>query len=193
MKKTIVLLAITAFLTVPKAANAESAFSIKSLFPFVFKEQKVVVPIENTNTANTQLPVSEEQTDLLDVSVTPPTFFFQRKTVVADLEHIFERLSLANDQTKTAALLLAKNGLDTAQAQTALAQTTLSLAEARLSLNTLAEATQGVSSGIFSTDQTTFKEQVIGIQAQLTAVRTSLITALSLLKGAVDNHPVMLQ
>lgn len=193
MKKTIVLLAITAFLTVPKAAHAESAFSIKSLFPFVSKEQKMIVPIENTDTANTQLPVSEEQTDLLDVSVTQPTFFFQRKTVVADLEHIFERLSLANDQTKTAALLLAKNGLDTAQAQTALAQTTLSLAEARLSLNTLAEATQGVSSGIFSTDQTTFKEQVIGIQAQLTAVRTSLITALSLLKGAVDNHPVMLQ
>ncbi|MCC6198878.1 hypothetical protein IT401_01530, partial [Candidatus Nomurabacteria bacterium] len=185
--------ALTAFLTVPQAANAVSDFSIMSLFPFVFKEQKVVVPIENTNTANTQLPVSEEQTDLLDVSVTPPTFFFQRKTVVADLEHIFERLSLANDQTKTAALLLAKNGLDTAQAQTALAQTTLSLAEARLSLDTLAEATQGVSSGIFSTDQTTFKEQVASIQTQLTTVRTSLITALSLLKGAVDNHPVMLQ
>ncbi len=199
MKKLLIVLILTASMALPQAAHAESVFSLKSLFPFTSKEKGVPLSTEpapeaaSVETAGTLTPETEADASLEVPALSTPTFFFQRKTVVEELEHIFTRLSLATDNTRTAALLLAKNGIDTAAAQTTLAEATLTLAQARISIDIVTASTQGIQSGIFSTPTTDFKEQVATAEKELLTVREALISSLSLLKSAVDTTTPVIQ
>ena len=199
MKKLLTALILTAALAFPQAAHAESAFSLRSLFPFTPKEKGVPLSTEPTpeaasiETTETLTPETEADASLEVPPLSTPTFFFQRKTVAEELEHIFARLSLATDNTRTTALLLAKNGIDTAAAQTTLAEVALTLAQARISIDMVTASTQGIQSGIFSTSTADFKEQVATAEKELLTVREALFSSLSLLKSAVDTTTPVIQ
>jgi hypothetical protein len=185
MKKGLITSFILALaLLLPGASFAQAPLQAKPLFPF-FSQEKTA-PATPATTSTTQAEITEDTIDMATLKDQPLPV--RRKVVASELDGIALRLSTLADKTKTAALLLAKNNIDTTASQTELAKATLSLAQARLTIDSLvAAANDPLNETVVSLSIGTesFKEVVIKAEEELRTSRASIITALGLLKAAV--------
>lgn len=172
-------------LLLPGVSFAQAPLQAKPLFPFFSQEKAAPV----TNPAATPASQTELTEDTLDMAtLKDQPLPVRRKIVANELDAIALRLSTLADKTKTAALLLAKNNIDTTASQTELAKATLSLAQARLTIDSLIVAANDPLNETvvsLSIETLSFKEVVIKAEEELRTSRASIITALGLLKAAV--------
>lgn len=193
MKKSLIfsLFALAAFMA-PSAASAEAPLQAKSIFPFFSSEKTekgsdIPGPAAQKTPPTASIEVTEATLDLEALKAQPLPV--RRKMVAGELDAIYDRLSVLADKTKAAALLLSKNDIDTSASQTELAMATLLLAQARLTIDSLIAAANDPAHETAATlmiGTATFKDTVIKAEEELRDTRGSIISALALLKTALN-------
>ncbi len=171
----------------PAIAYAEAPLQAKPFFPFFSSEKESITPAPVQPSEPAPMEMNEETLDLNMLKSQPLPV--RRQMVATELDAIFGRLSVLNDKTKAATVLLSENDIDTTLSETELAKTTLILANARLTIDSLIASSNDPANEtviVLLIGDATFKDTVIKSEHELRAARESIINALTHLKSAVS-------
>jgi hypothetical protein len=194
MKKALVLTLILGSIAItPAVANAEIAlFNLKSqnkatiTAPTPAPQAPAASATTTTNTS-TSAELTDDVFAIEDLKNQPLPI--RRKLISAQLNDILLTLNVLADKTKAAANRLEQNGIATGIAQTSISEATLTLAQAKLSidaLTTTANDPKNETAESVSVDGVPFKEAVIKTEELLRTARQSIIDSLTSLKAAVS-------
>jgi hypothetical protein len=187
MKKTLILAAFI-LLSVPNAAHAQ--FSLFKAAPKAQITAPTPAPQSASVSTETTVTTQEATEDTVDLNTIKDQPLYVRRQIVADqLNDILMKLNVLTDKTKSTADRLHQNGIATDAALTDLSNATLTLAQAKLSIDALITASndpknETVTDLMIGKDS--FKDAVIDVENQLRSARQSIITSLASLKAAVS-------
>ncbi len=187
MKKTFIISGLLAIaLAMPSATYAQASLQAKPLFPFFTSEKAVVTPAPAATTQAAPVEVTEDTIDLIALKSKPLPE--RRRIVASELDGILLRLNVLFDKTKAATNRLMENKIDTTISNDELANAALTLANARLTIDSLIEASnnpENDSVTLLMVGKATYKDTVIKAEEELRGSRASIIASLSALKAAV--------
>jgi hypothetical protein len=194
MKKTLVLaLILGSFAITSTAAHAEIAlFNLKSS-----NKATITAPTPTpqapaasaTTAATTSASADLTNDDFAIEDLKNQSLPARRKLVSAQLGDILLTLNVLADKTKAAAHRLEQNGVVTSSAQTSLSNATLTLANAKLSIDALVTAANDPKNEAAESvliDGVSFKDTVIKTEELLRTARQSIIDSLVSLKASLS-------